>query len=154
MNWKEHFYYHDGKLFWARTNVVAGYIHGSGYVRVGLQGKSYAAYRIIYELHYGPIECGYEVDHINHIRHDNRIENLRLVTHQQNNCNRTLQSNNKSGVPGVHWDKRRCKYVVRITVQGHKYHIGYFDDFNEAVAARREAEVNNRFHENHGLKGR
>lgn len=43
MNWKEHFYYHDGKLFWTRTDVVAGYMHGSGYVRVGLQGKSYAA---------------------------------------------------------------------------------------------------------------
>lgn len=152
MNWSEYFYYQDGKLYWLSTNKEAGYIHGSGYVRVGLQGRSYAAHRIIYELHYGPIPEGYEIDHINHDRIDNRIENLRLVTHQQNNCNRTLQSNNKTGVSGIHWDNRRCKYVVRITVQGHKYHIGYFNTFEEAVTARKQAEVSNRFHKNHGLK--
>jgi hypothetical protein len=79
---------------------------------------------------------GYEIDHINLDTFDNRLCNLRYCTHQQNQCNQPLQSNNTSGVTGVSYYAPRGKYRARIKIFQHDIHLGYYVTFNEAVQAR------------------
>ena len=83
-----------------------------------------------------PHRPGYEVDHINLNTLDNRRENLRYVTHQQNQINQPLQKNNTSGVSGVNYYKPRGKYRARIKVSQRDIHLGYYDSFEVAVQAR------------------
>lgn len=81
---------------------------------------------------------GYEVDHIDLNPLNNRRGNLRLCTHQQNQCNQPLQRNNSSGVTGVSFYPRRGRYRARIKASQLDIHLGYFDTFVEAVQARNE----------------
>lgn len=110
MNWNDYFSTKEDGLHWKRikTNsqktTKAGYVSNKdGYIRVMLDGKGYLAHRIIWEMHNGQIPNGMQIDHINHIRNDNRIENLRLVSNQDNQKNTKRSGNNKSGVTGVCW---------------------------------------------------
>lgn len=80
------------------------------------------------------------VDHINHNTLDNRKSNLRLSNNITNHQNMKIRSNNTSGVPGVGWSKKYNKWRSRIKVNKKEIHLGYFDDFNEAVKVRKEAE--------------
>lgn len=84
-------------------------------------------------------EKGYEVDHIDLNTLNNCRSNLRICSHQQNQCNQPLQKNNSSGVSGVSFYKPRGKYRARIKVSQTDIHLGYFDQFIEAVQARNEA---------------
>ena len=79
---------------------------------------------------------GYEVDHISLDTLDNRSSNLRIVTHQQNQINHSLQRNNSSGVSGVDFYPKSDKYRARIKVSQQEIHLGYYDRFQEAVQAR------------------
>lgn len=81
---------------------------------------------------------GYEVDHIDLNPLNNCRSNLRICTHQQNQCNQPLQINNTSGVTGVSFYAARGKYRARIKVSQYDIHLGYFHDFVEAVQARNE----------------
>lgn len=80
------------------------------------------------------------VDHINHDVHDNRKQNLRIVTNTQNTQNSKPNSNNKTGIPGVDFRKNCKKWIARITVNGDRIFLGKFDTFEEAVQVRIEAE--------------
>ena len=71
---------------------------------------------------------GYHVDHINHNTLDNRKENLRVVTHLANNLNR---EDLVGSIP-----QRGDKFLPSITYRGRTYHLGTFDDFSHAAAAR------------------
>lgn len=81
-------------------------------------------------------------DHIHgkDTRYDNRKENLRIVTTQQNSVNSCLYKNNTSGVTGVTWHNRDNVWQARIKVDYRYVHLGYFDNFEDAVKARKEAE--------------
>lgn len=79
---------------------------------------------------------GQEIDHINLDVTDNRSENIRYCTHQQNQINQSLQKNNSSGVVGVSYYQPRKKYRARIKVSQTDIHLGYFDSFEDAVKAR------------------
>ena len=83
-----------------------------------------------------------QVDHIHGIstRHDNRKYNLRLCSNQQNIMNSRLQSNNTSGVTGVTWDVEKQKWAAQIGFDKKNIHLGRFDNFDEAVVARKDAE--------------
>ncbi len=81
---------------------------------------------------------GFEVDHIDLNPLNNCRNNLRICTHQQNQCNQPLQTNNTSGVSGVSYYPPRSKYRARIKAYQHDIHLGYFDGFIEAVQARNE----------------
>ena len=89
-------------------------------------------------LHQKLIACprGMEVDHISLDTLDNRRCNLRICSHQQNQCNQPLQKNNTSGVSGVSFYPPREKYRARIKVDQHDIHLGYYPTFFEAVQAR------------------
>jgi hypothetical protein len=80
-----------------------------------------------------------EIDHINREKNDNRKGNLRLVTRQQNCMNKSIQSNNKSGITGIYWDKQREKWVGSLTYKGNKYQKR-FNTKNKAIKYRKSLE--------------
>lgn len=158
-DWNKVFEYVAGNLVWrestssrARKGKVAGCMQPTGYIRIGYHGAFYYAHRIIWEMFNGPIPEGMEIDQINHIHNDNRIENLSLATVAENRRNYPKSSRNTSGVTGVYWDKTYKKWVAKICVNHKRLTIGYFHDFNSAVAARKSAEKHYRFHKNHGVQ--
>lgn len=71
---------------------------------------------------------------------DNRKSNLRIGTIKQNEMNRKQMNNNTSGVTGVHWDKHKNKWMAYIGLNNKHIHLGYYDNFDDAVAARKKAE--------------
>jgi len=91
-----------------------------------------------------------EIDHINGIRTDNRLVNLRSVTHRENQKNIKRSTCNTSGRVGVRWEGHRSKWRSAIKVDGREKHLGSFDSFAEASAARKAAEIKYGFHKNHG----
>lgn len=159
--------YADGKLYWlARERDMfpdlrsfktwnarfAGQqaftaSHSEGYRTGRVFGRNYFAHRIIWEMHFG--DCsGHEIDHVNGNRADNRLENLRLVTRGENRKNIKRQTNNKSGAVGVY--RRGTRWGASIQQDKRLHSLGTFDTFDQAAAARKQAEARLNFHHNHG----
>lgn len=107
------------------VGTVAGYTNNLGYVQIGIDCVSYGAHRLAWMYVHGELP-EMDIDHINGNTADNRIENLRLVTHQQNMCNRKRRSDNSSGYPGVYFNKSANKWHASIRVEGKRIHLGYF----------------------------
>ena len=130
----------------------AGYVDRTGYRRLSLSGKKYLAHRIAWAIHYGswPIN---EIDHINGNKLDNRIVNLRNVSRADNNRNLPRRKSNTSGVTGVRRVKLG-KWRAMIKIDGKHHLLGSFVNFEDAVAARKAAEVEYGFHHNHGREAR
>ena len=84
---------------------------------------------------------GKMVDHINGCIYDNRKINLRICLEEENAKNKKTQINNTSGVKGVTWNKRVGKWYARININKKRKVIGSFINFEEAVRARKEAEI-------------
>lgn len=120
-----------------------------GYRRGLIYRKDYRAHRVLWLLHTGSWPIG-QIDHINGIRDDNRFSNLRDVTPALNARNACMRKDNKSGVTGVCWCKRVSLWEAYIHFDGKEYKIGHFDLFDDAVEARKRAEQDYGFHENHG----
>lgn len=80
------------------------------------------------------------VDHRNHKKFDNRKSNLRIVSHQVNMFNKERYINNTSGITGVSWDKQKNKWRSQISHNKKRIYLGVFDNFDDAVKARKEAE--------------
>lgn len=82
----------------------AGSYDKDGYLIVKIKGKQYKAHRLVYALHYGLMPIGV-IDHINGIRTDNRIENLRCVTQADNVANTVQSRNALIGEYGIYEDR-------------------------------------------------
>lgn len=104
-------------------------------------------------LCFGHIPENAEIDHINHVRNDNRLCNLRFVTRSENRRNQSVNSKNTSGVTGVCFLKARKKYMAQISVDRENIYLGIFETLEEAAEARRQADRKYKFNNNHG-KGR
>lgn len=124
-------------------------VNNCGYSLIGICGKQYLAHRVAWAMYYGKWPEG-QIDHINHIRTDNRIKNLREVDDQENKKNLSLISTNKTGVMGVSWDKNRSMWRSRIQIGQKGIFLGRFNSFDEAVTAREKALEQHGFHANHG----
>lgn len=135
-----------------RADLVAGGTspNGMGYTQIGINGKRYLAHRIAMLLAYGFYGDGLEIDHLNHVRNDNRLVNLRFVTRTGNNRNKSRGNNNTTGVTGVHYRKDHRRYVARIKVDNAYIYLGEFVSLEEAAKARRDAEIKYKFNPNHG----
>lgn len=112
----------------------------NGYIRIGINKNIYMAHRLawLYIHGYFPEQ---DIDHINRVRYDNRICNLREVSRTCNIRNSSIAKNNTSGVTGVIWDKRRLRWRPIITVEHKRIRLGDFVSLIDAVIARWKAEV-------------
>jgi len=137
----------------ARAGDEAGGLDKDGYKTLRVCGKKYQAHRICYAIYHGVDPHPMQIDHINHDRSDNRIENMRLVSHQENGKNQSKYANNTSGVTGVDWNKRNNKWRARIKLNSKLKDLGYFTNKADAISARRAAEKKYGYHENHGDVG-
>lgn len=81
------------------------------------------------------------IDHIDGNPANNRRSNLRICTQQQNMMNARFKSNKSSNIQGVSWDKARHKWVAQIALNKKHYHLGRYDTIEEAIKARKEAEI-------------
>ena len=140
IDYNDLFEYRDGKLFNkvfrqnnARKGDRAGSLAPSGYRLVWI-GKPKREHRVIWEMHNGKIAKGLQIDHINRIKDDNRIENLRVVTGSVNRHN--------NNAVGVKIDKRAKSrhgtdhYIAQIKNKQKHIHIGYYGTFCGAKMAR------------------
>lgn len=134
----------DGDLIWKRSigaRSVVGEIAGSkrkdGYIKIQIYGKKYSAHQIIWIMTNGEIPIGMQIDHLNGVRDDNRLCNLRLVSRRQNNLNCKKRIDNKSGVTGVRFCKRDKLWHAEFSRKS----LGYFKSFISACEARIIAEV-------------
>ena len=120
--------------------IAGGFVHS--YLRIRISGRAYGSHRLawLYMTGEWPEE---DIDHINGVKHDNRIKNLRNVSRLMNTQNqRRAQSHNTSGLLGVSRVESRNKWVATIKFAGKKRHIGYFRTPQEAhdayIAAKRQ----------------
>lgn len=151
-----------GKLYWRErdecrkewntrfANKEAFFTEGArGYNQGCINGVRFYAHRVIWAMSCGkwPAE---QIDHINGIRTDNRLENLRPVSKSENAKNQKRSRSNTSGVTGVYLHKKANKWMAYISSGANRKYLGIFSSIEDAIAARKDAEVKLGFHPNHG----
>ena len=117
---------------------IAGTLNYNGYRYIRMNGENYREHRLAWFYVYGhwPEK---EIDHINGMKTDNSIENLREASRSENNMNKPKQINNTSGYKGVCWHKAAQKWQAHIKINKKLKHLGLFDSPEEAYAAYCEA---------------
>lgn len=119
-----------------------------GYLTGRLFAKHQSAHRVVWCWHHG--EWPEQIDHINGVRQDNRIENLRAADAVLNAKNMRRSNRNTSGILGVSWSRRDKKWVAQIRAEGRMMWLGAFREKEDAAAARARASEKYGFHKNHG----
>jgi len=139
---KELFNYQDGDLYWKvkpsknkKTGMKAGSIHKNGYCAIQVKGQYNYAHRFIFLMFYGYMPK--IIDHIDGNPKNNRIENLREATQGQNLCNKSIQSNNKSGYKGICWSEKRKEWTATCQLNG-KTIRKYCKNLDEAIKVMRK----------------
>lgn len=141
-----------GEVFRHSSGRVITSRQRRGYIIVCINTRAHLLHRVIWKMMTG--EDPGTMDHIDGIRDNNRWGNLRSVTLRENSRNMRRPSTNTSGVVGVGWNRRLGKWVVQIgeTRDGVRLsaHVGCFHSFDDAVGARKRAELERGFHPNCG----
>lgn len=120
------------------AGTVAGGLESDGYIAMKIYNRSMLAHRLAWAIHHG--EWPELILHRDGDRSNNRIDNLRSVTRQICQRNQKRHSRNTSGRTGVSWNRLRNIWVAQIKVGEKSLYLGSFSDFDDAVAARIEAE--------------
>ena len=151
-DWNAIFRYEPDGTIWYREQITGrgrprnmnkpvGSFNGTGRLHFGFKGKFYEVHKVIWEMHYGSVTPGMEIDHKNNMPNDNRIENLQELTHGDNSKKQLISKNNKTGYKGVSFHKRDNQFQSYICVNYKTIHLGYFDTAEEAYEARKIAEL-------------
>lgn len=144
-----------GELTWIKKpskktvlNSRAGGSSVEGYRSFTFKGKKYPEHHIVWCWVYG-FYPEHQLDHINQVRDDNRIINLREVTKSENARNRA-RGESQLDEAGIWYCQRRQRYVAEITLNGKKVYQKTFIDIDQAIEERRAKAIELGFHENHG----
>ena len=136
--------YKDGELYWKispnwsiKVGDKVGYLTKDGYKRTMINKKNEKLHRLIFLYHYGYFPQ--LIDHIDGNGINNKIENLREVSHMQNSQNKKMAINNTSGSKNVYWHNAAKKWTVVLTLNKKKKVIGYFEDLELADLVAQEA---------------
>ncbi len=123
-----------------RAGSRAGTTTNTGYVHIRYDGGVYLGHRLAWFYVHGrwPSE---QIDHVNGVRVDNRLTNLRECSSAENHQNLKLSPRNTSGHPGVYWNVKAKRWHAQITAGGHQKHLGHFTDLEEAAEAYRIAKA-------------
>ena len=119
-----------GHLVWRSTGKRAGTQHHTGHRRVAVFGKKYQEHRVAWALAYGEFPTGV-LDHVNGVRWDNRLSNLREATPALNQLNTKARGS-------THFDVSHGKWRARVKWRGTRRHVGWYDTKEEAEDACRE----------------
>jgi len=121
------------------AGAIAGSPNVDGHIKIRIDYNYYLAHRLAWLYVYGefPASC---MDHANRCPSDNKISNLRPATFKENQQNRKINKNNKSGHAGVYFDKFNLKWRAHIAVNSESISLGSFSTKDEAIKARREAK--------------
>lgn len=122
----------------AATGKQVGTMGPEGYLVVKMniyRHTQFALHRIIWKMHNGLIPEHYLIDHKDTIRTNNKILNLRITLPPGNSYNKSISSNNTSGVKGVSWDKKRCSWCARISTNCERLYVGHFKTLEDAKTA-------------------
>lgn len=145
---KEALYYKDGNLYWKNSSkgtkqgALAGW-QGDRCRTIEFNQKNYKAHRLIFLLNHGYLPK--YIDHIDGNPRNNKIENLREATHQQNLFNTKLRKDNTSGYKGVSFVKNLNKWLAQSTLNGKNYYLGIFINKDDAInAAKNFREANHK----------
>tara|TARA_R110002051_G_scaffold316556_1_gene396316 strand:- start:4763 stop:5386 length:624 start_codon:yes stop_codon:yes gene_type:complete len=130
-----------GKPAFTSTNA-------EGYAVGRIWGVRVKAHRLAWFLTHG--RWPEFIDHIDGDRANNRVANLREVTRAENTRNAFMRKDNTSGHAGVHLHKASGKWRAHIHSHGRYVHLGLFDRFEDAVAARQSALPEHGFSDRHG----
>lgn len=122
-----------------RVGSQAGTRQNRGYIVIYVDGRRYVAHRLAWLYVHGEWPS-MDLDHINQIKDDNRISNLRLATRKQNMQNVSKHKHNTSGFKGISWHKPRKKWRAYIFNEYKQIHLGLFDSREAAIDARLVAE--------------
>ena len=133
----------------AKTGDIAGGLTSYGYTRIMIDSKFYQCHRLAFLYMTGKFPKD-QTDHINHVKDDNRWENLREADYAMNTRNASRRSDNKSGHTGVHLDKASNKWEAQIQIKGKSKYLGQFIKKADAIAARVAANIKYGYHPNHG----
>lgn len=148
--------FENGVFYWRksakgvkRKDFRAGCLRNTGYEAIRINDEIYQSHVLAWLYEYGEFIPG-EIDHINGIRNDNRLENLRRCSKSENSINKILQSNNTSGYPGVIFRSDTKKWsafigkgkVIKdgVVVSSGRTYLGCFNTKIEAIEARKAAE--------------
>ena len=130
-----------GEFFWKPSKrgfregfEKAGTVTRKGYARIRIDGNKHYAHRLAWLLHYGEWPSAH-VDHINTVKTDNRIANLRLADPSQSNFNVGLTSKNTSGVKGVRYSKSQNCWISFVTARGKNVLFGRHQTKDDAIRA-------------------
>lgn len=127
---------------------VAGAVNNRGYCEINIGGTLHLRHRLIWQIATG--EVPEVIDHIEGVTVSDRISNLRNVSQADNLKNLSRQCRNKSGCTGVDWYEPSRKWRATIRSDGKRHHLGHFETKEAAIAARKSAEAQHGFHQNHG----
>jgi len=118
-----------GQLIGVFGNEITAKSRGYFICQFWRNSKKYNIYahRLAWFLHYGRLPNN-QIDHIDGCRTNNKIDNLRDVTNQQNQWNQTKAK-------GFSWNKQKEKFSARIKVNGKIKHLGFFNTEQEAHTA-------------------
>jgi len=116
------------------TYKIAGWKQQNGYIYIKINGKKLLLHRVLFEIYHNiKLSPDQHIDHINNIRDDNKICNLRAVSISQNQQNTFKQCNNTSGYKGICLNKG--KWQAQYCLNGKIHYIGRFDDIEKAKIA-------------------
>jgi hypothetical protein len=131
------------------AGAAAGSMRSGGYMDIRIMSHAFLTHRVAWALYMGEWPL-LQIDHINGVKTDNRIMNLRVVDAGENSRNFSRFRTNTSGQIGVHFDSVNQKWLASIYTDGRKYSLGRYAVFEDAVAVRKSAEKRLGFHPNHG----
>lgn len=137
-----------GVFIWKKTSspyanllvgLEAGCIGSRGYREIRIAQKLYHAHRLAWLYNFGEFPKGI-IDHKNQDKLDNRLSNLRVVSHSENRQNSKISKNNTSGRSGVWWCNRTRKWRAAIWLKEKRKNLGYYTKIKDAITARQNAE--------------
>lgn len=149
----------NGKFYWKTTvsdlfeagEPLSCSVSGDHYEQVCLLNTQYKTHRLAFvyknNLNYKEVV---NVDHIDHNPTNNSFKNLRITSHSFNMKNKKRYKNNVSGITGV-YPRKNDKFAAHIGNNGKSIYLGLFDSIDEAINARKTAEIEYCFDLNHGI---